>query len=101
MLRVRLFGFVSYVVDDGDEIRLTDLRFPRVIAYLAVHASAQSETCSIFSTRITPDRQRANSAATAIPTIPPPTTSVLQCVLILASIGWSAHLARIFTIEKR
>ena len=41
MLRIRLFGFVSYVVDDGDEIRLTDLRFPRVLAYLAVHADAQ------------------------------------------------------------
>jgi hypothetical protein len=41
MLRVRLFGFVSYVVDDGDEIRLTDLRFPRVLSYLAVHAHGQ------------------------------------------------------------
>lgn len=40
MLRVRLFGFVSYIVDGGDEIRLTDLRFPRVLAYLAVHANA-------------------------------------------------------------
>lgn len=40
MRQVRLFGFVSYIVDDGEEIRLTDLRFPRVLAFLAVHANA-------------------------------------------------------------
>lgn len=39
MLRIRLFGCVSYVVDGADEIRLTDLRFPRVLAYLAVHSN--------------------------------------------------------------
>lgn len=47
MLRVRLFGFVSYVVDDGDEIRLTDLRFPRVLAYLAVHADAHPTKAAV------------------------------------------------------
>lgn len=47
MLRVRLFGFVSYVVDDGDEIRLTDLRFPRVLAYLAVHGDAHPTKAAV------------------------------------------------------
>lgn len=49
MLRVRLFGFVSYVVDDGDEIRLSDLRFPRVLAYLAVHASTHPTKAAVRS----------------------------------------------------
>lgn len=47
MLRIRLFGFVSYVVDGGDEIRLTDLRFPRVLAYLAVHADAHPTKAAV------------------------------------------------------
>lgn len=49
MLRVRLFGFVSYLVDGGDEVRLTDLRFPRLLAYLAVHANAHPTKASVRS----------------------------------------------------
>lgn len=49
MLRVRLFGFVSYVIDGGDEIRLTDLRFPRVLAYLAVHADSHPTKAAVRS----------------------------------------------------
>lgn len=49
MLRVRLFGFVSYVIDDGDEIRLTDLRFPRVLAYLAIHADSHPTKAAVRS----------------------------------------------------
>ena len=47
MLRVRLFGFVSYVIDGGDEIRLTDLRFPRVLAYLAIHADSHPTKAAV------------------------------------------------------
>jgi DNA-binding SARP family transcriptional activator len=49
MLRVQLFGFVSYVVDDGDEVRLTDLRFPRVLAYLAVQGNAHPTKAAVRS----------------------------------------------------
>lgn len=49
MLRVQLFGLVSYVVDDGEEIRLTDLRFPRVLAYLAVHGSSHPTKAAVRS----------------------------------------------------
>lgn len=49
MLCVRLFGFVSYVIDGGDEIRLTDLRFPRVLAYLAVHADGHPTKAAVRS----------------------------------------------------
>lgn len=49
MLRVRLFGPVSYLVDGSEEIRLTDLRFPRILAYLAIHANAHATKAAVRS----------------------------------------------------